>query len=334
MSSAARIELRPRPGPRLSSGPRLELLPAHEPEVFNGLRAVRTLAMLSIVGYHVTWEPIFGIAFGLTSLQVIMCALAGRRPSAYPLAEFTRKRARRLLAPWILWSALYGLFEIVRSLLAGDSPRAQFESWMWVSGSSFHLWFLPFAFAASLSVNVIQRLFRRPRPHTHVAVSALVGSALLLGADPLKSYLQPTMPFDLWIDGTPAMAFGLAIGRSLTVTARPQRAVLLLGIALAALLPLILGLGPLGPSELFERYAIAIPVVCLGLLIDLPDRRWMARLASMNLGVYLVHMLAIRGVDHLPGFGDLSPMLRIGLVYATCLLVVLCIRRTRIPHLA
>ena len=71
MLSAARTDPRLRPGPQPCPGPHLELLPAPASEVFNGLRVVRTLAMVSIVGYHVTWEPAFGIAFGLTSLQVI-----------------------------------------------------------------------------------------------------------------------------------------------------------------------------------------------------------------------------------------------------------------------
>jgi len=328
-SSAVRAERATVPELRLLPGGRAAQ--ADEREVFNGLRLVRTLAMLSIVGYHVSWQPVFGIAFGLTSLQVIMCTLAARGTKPRPFLTVARKRGLRLLVPWLAWSAVFVAFELGRALQAGSAPFGFFEDWMWTSGTSFHLWFLPFAFVAALTVNVVHRTLRSAHDELQVALLAATGVALLAATSDIKAWLQPTMPFDLWIDGAPTLAFGLALGRSLG-SARRRRAVLVFGVALASLVPWLLAPSWLVPSELYARYALAIPVVCAGLLVELPERRWLTALASMNLGVYLVHMLAIRVTDHVPGVASLEALPRTVIVYATCLLAVFLIRRMRVPY--
>ena len=340
MPSAARAE-ESRPELRLVRGPRAApgtgQGPAQGPgqsELFSGLRVVRTIAMLSIVGYHVTWEPIFGIAFGLTSLQIIMCALVARAERARPLAGICQKRATRLLAPWIAWSGVYALFEVGRHSLAGEGALDWVEPWMWIAGTSFHLWFLPFGFAASVTVNAALRLARPARPAAQATVAALAGAALLVAIDPLKRLIAPVNPFDLWIDGLPTLLFGIAVGRSIAVTDRVRRAALLLVVAALGLVPFVLGSTVLPASGLYERYAVAIPVVCLGLIVPVPDRRWMATLAATNLGVYLVHMLAIRVMDRLPAIASVHELARVAIAYGLCLLAVLAIRRTKLPHLA
>ena len=313
-------------------------------EVWNGLRIVRTIAMLSIVSYHVTWEPLLGIAFGLTSLQIIMCALATRGTVAVPMRTFAQRRAKRLLAPWLIWSALYALFEVTRSAAAGEPLFAWTQSSMWASGASFHLWFLPFAFVACLLVNAAHQLRSSTGPGTTTGASiaaglaaAVAGTALLIAADPIKSLLAPAIPFDMWVDGAPTLAFGLAIGRALATPAR-ARGPLLLGIALIALVPFAIAGTSLANltiphSGLFERYAIAIPVICLGLLVPIPDRPWMAALAATNLGVYLVHLFAIRILDRIPSMDILEGPARSVVVYALCLAIVFPLRKTRVPHL-
>ena len=123
-------------------------------------------------------------------------------------------------------------------------------------------------------------------------------------------------------------------GAYATTSVRPWRAELLLAVALVSLLPWCLTAPGSSALALFERYALAIPVVCLGFLVALPDQRWINALASANLGVYLVHMLAIRATDRLPGVAELSAFPHTALVYVACLMVVVALRRLRIPYIA
>jgi hypothetical protein len=290
--------------------------------------------MLSIVGFHVSWEAPFGVAFGLTTLQTIMCALATRRPHSAPFGPFAEKRALRLLVPWLVWSYAYGLFEVGRAFQTGLPPFGRLEAHMWASGTSFHLWFLPFAFFASLVANRLQRVFQDQPPRGSIATTALFGVALVLAAVPVKAALAPPIPFDLWVDGAATIVFGLALGRSLSLPDPRERRASLAGVAALSTLPWLLGLAVVDPSPLFTRYAVAVPLACLGFVIRMPRSRVLATLASYNLGVYLVHMLAIRLIDHVPGAAEADMPARTALVYVACLGVVYCVRRLRLPYVA
>jgi len=297
-------------------------------EVYTGLRLVRTFAMISIVGYHITWEPLFGIAFGLTSLQIIMCALAARPRKPRTLTARLAERRRRLLTPWLAWSALYACFEVTRAVVFGRPALGFLEPWMWASGASFHLWFLPYAFVAALVVHGLVRLLAGVRAEVSTLGMATVGALLLAWLRARKASWGLTMPFDLWADGLPAIAFGVALGRALAIADRERRAGVCFGALALATLAWYLG------GALAERYVVAVAVVCLGLMWRPRERVWMSTLASLNLGVYLVHMLILRVCDHLPGFAQLATQLQVVCAYALCVGCVLLLRRARVPFLS
>jgi len=304
-----------------------------EGEVYTGLRLVRTLAMLSIVAFHIDRRPLFGIAFGLISLQVVMCALATRRPRAPDIGLFAKKRARRLLVPWVFWSGAYLLLELARALRWGDPLATHFKPWMWGSGGAYHLWFLPFAFVASLVVIGVQRLVQDGPRSASIALFAGLGAALVLLAAPLRSTLTPVAPFDCWIDGLPTLAFGLALGLTLARDDQRERQLGILCIALASAVPTLLeGTFP-ASAQLAERYAIGVPFVCLGLMVRIPESRTLALLASVNMGVYLVHVFAIGAVERLQDIPTISVLPPLVPVYAASILAVVCLRRLRIPHI-
>ena len=304
------------------------LVPSSEPrEHYPALRAVRTLAMLSIVGYHVAWEPILGVAFGLTSLQIILCALAARSGRRSDFAQFATKRSRRLLLPWITWSGIYVGFELVRAWRSGTSFGAPFADLPWASGGSFHLWFLPFGFAASLLAARSVRLLPERSPWAGVAVTTTLAAGLLLSNGALHAGLDPAAPFDLWLDGSPAVGFGLGIAAALGLSRPRDRRAALFFVSLVACAVAFSTHGTL-EHPLALRYALATSVACAGFALHVGEHPLLARLASYNLGVYLVHMLAIRVVDHVPGIDGAPVLLHTALVYAACLAAVWVLRRT------
>ena len=72
-------------------------------------------------------------------------AAARQSFGAYAIA-----RARGLLLPWLAWSAVYGGVKVAEAVVGGQPPGNAFAPWMLLTGPAIHLWFLPFAFAASL----------------------------------------------------------------------------------------------------------------------------------------------------------------------------------------
>jgi hypothetical protein len=296
--------------------------------------------MLSIVAYHVEWrpdrepDPIFGVSFGLTALQVIMCALIARHPVAPRFGKFAARRARRLLVPWAFWSAAYIVVDVLLSLRYGHAWWTPFHRSMIFKGGSFHLWFLLYGFAASLVVLCGLRACEGSRARVAIPLAAGLGALLVLFGTTLNVALTPPDPFQLWLDGSAAVAFGLAIGRALSLPGARERLGWLALISVLAVLPMLVGPDLAPHSQLWSRYGIAVPLACAGFLVRVPESRLLVFLASCNLGVYAVHILSLRLVNRIPWLDDFSEPLRIGAVYAISLLAIALLRRTRLRPVA
>lgn len=123
------------------------------------LDAARVVATFGVMWTHVAelqgcgpaWAALgrFGTSFYILAAVYLATRSAIKRP-AEPLASSTRQRAKRLLRPFLLWSAIYGAFYGIRAL---QSWPGLVELTMWwgpFAGTARHLWFLPFAFASGV----------------------------------------------------------------------------------------------------------------------------------------------------------------------------------------
>ena len=296
--------------------------------MYTGLRPVRTLCMLSIVAYHVRWsasaatEPLLGISFGLTTLQVILCALVARGAQEVPASSFLRRRAARLLRPWLIWSLVYLAVRVAQSARYGHGWDDQLEPSMVLVGGAFHLWFLPYGFAASAAAWGLLRLTRGPRALGGAIAGAMLGGATLLVSSASSATLQPWPPLNLWLDGLPAVFFGVAIGRALSLEGARRRRAMLLLIVAAAVVPVWLGGGWLPWSQLWARYAVAVPLAVVGFLWRAPSSRLLTWLAERNMGVYVVHILVLQAVDRVSVLHGAPDALRILTVYIGSLMTV------------
>lgn len=293
--------------------------------MYSGLRPVRTLCMLSIVAFHVRWsagevtEPLLGVSFGLTTLQVILCALVARGAREVPARTFLNRRAGRLLRPWVLWSAIYMAVKVAQSVRYGHPWNAQLDADMWLVGGAFHLWFLPYGLAASLAAFALLRMSRGPLAAGGALVAAAAGGLTLLLSTRAHGVLAPSPPLDLWLDGLPALFFGVAMGRALSVRRGGLRRALLATTCLVAVGPLVAGAAWTDPSPLWARYAIAVPLATLGFGVRMPSVSFVTWLAERNMGVYVVHILALQLVDRLALLHGLADGPRILAVYGLSL---------------
>jgi surface polysaccharide O-acyltransferase-like enzyme len=253
----------------------------------------RLLAAAGIVIFH-SGAP--GAAIGYAALPfflMLLVCLAWARAERSSFAPFARDRLGRLLAPWLLWSAVYGALKLAEALVMGRDPATEFAPWMWLTGPAIHLWFLPYAAAVCLLLWPLARV-ARGRPAEVRAGLAILLAAAALAAVLVQAGLQGEAalprPFAQWAFGAPGALFGLAAA---VMPGGAGRAALLAGTAAA------LAAAGWPPGALQLVLAGAALWLCLAL--PLPDSAAARAAAGLALTVYLAHPLVAavltRGTD-------------------------------------
>lgn len=97
----------------------------------------RLIAAIGIVWFY-TDGPGYMIAYAALPFFLVLLAL----PSRAGIPE----RARRLLLPFVVWSAIYGAQRVSDALQQGADAFGWWKPSMLLIGTADHLWFLPFAF--------------------------------------------------------------------------------------------------------------------------------------------------------------------------------------------
>jgi peptidoglycan/LPS O-acetylase OafA/YrhL len=249
----------------------------------------RLLAAFGIVVFH-TGAPGAAIGYaGLPFFLILLVLLAFPAAQCMSFTDFAALRARRLLRPWLIWSAVYAALKLAEIAVTGTPLRAEFTASMILTGPALHLWFLPFAFAASLWVYGLARL-RQVLP---VPVQALC-AVLLLAALALLSLHQRgglPVPVAQWVFAGPAVCLGsiFALLGTWTMQKAPAVALVVAGLVGAAMLLS----GPGGVLQI----TIAGTVFALCTAYPRPATpvsRWAAEAA---MGVYLVHPLVLSLAD-------------------------------------
>ena len=118
------------------------------------IERLRILAAFGIVWFHTEdalWRSV-GYA-GLPIFLMVFCSLIALKQKPDDISYFTMKRAGRLLKPWLFWSIVYLCFKIFKRALYGEDVFGFFTGHMFISGTSIHLWYLPYAFLVALFIN-------------------------------------------------------------------------------------------------------------------------------------------------------------------------------------
>lgn len=219
----------------------------------------RLAAALGIVWYH-TAGPGYRVAYIALPFFLVLLALSVRTSPG--------ERARRLLIPFAVWSAVYGLQRLSDAVQRGEPPFGWIEPRMLVMGTSDHLWFLPFAFAAGLAAPFLLR----SRVVLALPVLAAAGLALIGQI--------PAFPWYQWGFGLIPVLVGLAYAKAGLMALAP------LAAAFA-----VLELFRPDPDNLVILAGSALAIAALTL--RLPASRLSAWSARMAMWVYLGHMLVV-----------------------------------------
>ncbi|MEW5683389.1 MAG: acyltransferase [Pseudomonadota bacterium] len=292
----------------------------------HGIDAVRFCAIAAVIFIHLPKIGSLGqLADALARFAVPFFFAA----SGYFLASSRRsetaeiaRSAKRLLIPYVAWTAIYTWYAI--NFRGPQLDRLTPLRLLIDGGGGYHLWFLPSLFACTCLLVFARRLSN----------AALIASALALYVTGLAlgTYAKPVLGFEneFWnmrdgpFFGFVFMAFGMVAARS--------GFRLSLGASLALLLAS--ALGQVAEAYLINRYdqtilrdlqVSTVPYGCAAFLaaLALPDRGWVRALAYLgerSLGVYLLHLLGIWiGLLLLPArtFADALAVAGFALIFAT-----------------
>lgn len=218
------------------------------------------LAALGIVWFH-TQAPGFLVAsFASPFFLVLLSMPSGTSPAT---------RAKQLLLPFLTWSLVFAMLNTALSLKTQSPP---FEWWRWnmiLTGTWIHLWFLPFAFLATL----VSPWLRHPLASLGLAMLAAI--LIVLNGTP------QTVPFGQWAFGIIPVLVGIAFvswGWRLAVTT-------------LFLSTLILFLGQPSPDNITILVGTGLALLLLSNPIpETAISDWCGRL---SLWIYLSHPLVI-----------------------------------------
>ena len=227
-----------------------------------GIDALRVLGAAAIVWFHLHL-PGDWIAMAALHVFVILAVHFG---ADRPLS----RHASRLLIPWALWSALYGLAKIAQALAHGTPILHEFAPFMLLTGPSVHLWFLPFTFA-------VLALIARAPPLPGWAPPVLM--LAVLGIMRLGPYPAPAAQ---WAHVLPAAVLGLWM-------ASRNSPLIPLGLTAAA----AAALWAAGFGRGIEQTALAALACLAAFVVPLPGHSGLRALAAMSFGVYLAHPLIV-----------------------------------------
>lgn len=233
-----------------------------------GLDYLRFVAIAEVVAFHAgaTGGSLCG---GVNALMAVCVAMSLRSRRSF--SESAKRRAARLLWPWLAWSGIYAALKVADAIYRGAPIASEFEPSMLLTGSAIHLWFLPFAFVVTI---ITSQLPERSPGRFGVWLLPLAYALALAGS---AYATQLPVPFAQWVSVLPEIVLGLTLGLYLFRGYNPLP-FLVCGLIVAGGLSIHPTLGHWGA-------AVAI-LACLMIEGGEAVGRWLSR---MSFGVYLAH---------------------------------------------
>ncbi|WP_029066515.1 acyltransferase family protein [Labrenzia sp. DG1229] len=242
---------------------------------------LRFVGAIGIIQFH-CGTPGHPISLAALPMFVILLVYFGEGRSL-------QGSARRLIAPWLIWSAIYAALKIAQSVVSGTLLSSEFAPWMLFAGTSIHLWFLPFAFVFLCACTKVPE---------RITPAALWTLCLVLSAAVLWVFNTQTVPapFMQWLAVIPAACAGLIMRRTQNALLPPAV------LALSGFTALLLGI-----DGMTIQLAVAGLAVVLAMAVRLPQSALTDFLSDISFGLYLAHPAVLAAVLYVVPIG--SPLL-------------------------
>lgn len=223
---------------------------------------------------------------GLPVLMALSVAFAVGGVARRGALGFVRERAVRLLVCWVFWSAVYAALKISDVGFTGGSLRSEFSPWMYLTGPSIHLWYLPCAFVSTIAAGFLPPQPWRGRVTCRAQVLGAAAACCVVLCSWALSISHLGKPAAQWVFVIPAMVIGAGIPE-LRQQGEASRATTLIVAAWTGA-GIILSIAA-GWAYLALPYAVAVIAVTAAVVIDIPSSMVAEKAGSFAYGIYLVH---------------------------------------------
>ena len=259
----------------------------------NTFDALRVVAAFGVVYFHVVDAPdrLIGYA-GLPIFLMLSAILLTMTPPHLDFRAYAVRRAKRLLVPWLAWSAVYLVINGISRIHHGRNLFALFDWRSLLVGSSIHLWYLPFAFFMAIMLWILLRVMKNRLQLIVIPVFIALSVVLLELSGWLPSRLNLGAPTAQWLYGLPSITIGATIGlimRSPNVNLTRYLLIMCTVVAELECVRLIF----VGHYDVGVSYGLAIALICFCLIYRQRHARWIKALSDLTLGIYLSHPLVI-----------------------------------------
>jgi len=301
------------------------------------IERLRIISAFGVASFHThDWFPrSLGVA-GFIILLLSFCAFVVSKPEPYGVAKVAKRKAQRLLMPWLFWSVIYGGLGLVKMVHENLSFSDVFSPTMLLTGTRIHLWFLPFAFVAAIFLAGVHRRIADIPDSFTITTAVSIGALCIFGCAIVQSRIQPPTPLIQWTLGLPAIPLGFAIGRAKILKRIEDRkryfVLIILSTIAACSACMILARFSYGKwfdfSSLFAfRYFASLVIFCSALhwrgKLDLISEH----LASLSYGIYLIHPLVVVPFYQF-GIAVQHPLLLLFLVLSISSLITFILKNT------
>lgn len=266
---------------------------------------LRLIGAFGIILFH-CGAPYASIGLAALPMFVMLLVYFG---AGTPLSA----SANRLLKIWVIWSAIYALLKIAQSTVSGTDMGNEFEPWMVWTGTSIHLWFLPFC-ALFLGLNAWA--LRHLPDRALIAVACVLSTLCVITA-------QTTAPIPLaqWVTVIPAAFTGLIMARLSRPVLPPLLLTLCAGLAWIA-----------GFTASSDQLFIAGLTTAAAFHFRTPGTALTGSLAPLSLGLYLFHPAVIAVSLYAFEMGSLSLFLAVSAISLTACTAALRLAPITIGH--
>lgn len=288
---------------------------------------IRFLAVCAVVAQHAVF---LSAQAGVTGSRVMLGLSIWAVPTLFATSGYLstlgdhrpglRKRARRLLLPYAVWSILLYLYSLQGAIRAGAPLAGADWAGIVFAGQAFYtLWFLAMLLCVTLAASVVRTRQSRLIGACIMFVSYAVISAL--------RFARPVLDTDTWggfLVIAPLCA-AVYLGASVVSSARPPKRMLPLVVAGAAALVADALMYTAWGTALVQgqQFAILAAGAIPGLLALWAAPRaaqpaaegshgrplsWLSRAGQYSLGIYVIHAPLLNILRYLTGTRDSSSL--------------------------
>lgn len=257
-----------------------------------GLDLARFIACVGVIWFHLG-PPLYNIMghFRMPFFTILIAFVAGAplvRGEPRSLVSFARSRTNRLLIPFVLWLLLLRM----PHLAAGRFPSSYSPNAILLGLGSIHLWFLPFAFCASLvAFSFTKLLLQCAAPLRRLYAIVLLGCGILSACVPVDPAAGMEHFWRYWIPPSGALFMGIGLAVLLPELSKAARswpraiacAAACVGLAVASMFV------PYGPANFLGTLAgLALFFAGFSAPLDTTSSSW-KQLGQLSYGMYLSH---------------------------------------------